>query len=237
MEDCRRIGLRTQRIIGTTYRRHVDFRSVACRMASLAARSRWASIAPMRWMLVAGSESQRWISTAARIGLGGVLLYAGVAKLLQPDEAVRAVQAYQILPPSVDDFVAYALPLIEVAIGVLLILGLGTRLAAWIAGLLMVVFIGGVASAWIRGLSIDCGCFGGGGEVPAAGKAWRYVGEILRDIGFLGLASWLVLFPTSRLALDRLGVIGTDDMAVDVEEDEVQPIISPMPNETNQERT
>lgn len=190
----------------------------------------------MRWMLVAGSESQRWISTGARVGLGGVLLYAGVAKLLQPDEAVRAVQAYQILPPSVDDFVAYALPLIEVAVGVLLILGLGTRLAAWIAGLLMVVFIGGVASAWIRGLSIDCGCFGGGGEVPAAGKAWRYAGEILRDIGFLGLASWLVVFPISRLALDRLGVIGTDDMAIDAEEDEVQPIISPMPNETSQER-
>ena len=71
------------------------------------------------------------------------------------------------------------------------------------------VFIIGVASAWARGLSIDCGCFGGGGAV-APGHT-RYVQEIVRDLGFIGLAVWLIRFPMSRLALDRSGRAGTGD--------------------------
>jgi uncharacterized membrane protein YphA (DoxX/SURF4 family) len=152
------------------------------------------------------SRSRRltWISTVVRVGLAGVMLYAGVAKLLEPGQALRAVQAYRILPPSIDDVFAVGLPLLEVTVGVLLLLGLGTRLAAWVAGGLMVVFIAGVASAWIRGLSIDCGCFGGGGDVAAAGKTWRYTSEILRDVGFLILAAWLIRFPKSLVAVDRV---------------------------------
>lgn len=35
-----------------------------------------------------------------------------------------------------------------------------------------------------------------------AGKAWRYLSEILRDLLFLGFASWIAVFPSSRFALD-----------------------------------
>ncbi len=159
----------------------------------------------------AGSARQLWLSTLARVVLGGVLLYAGGIKVLEPDAAVRAVQAYRLLPPSVDDIVGYGLPLLEVAVGILLVLGLGTRVAAWLTGLLMVVFIAGIASAWARGLSIDCGCFGGGGDVSPDGRTARYVSEILRDLLFLGLACWLAVFPASRFALDRAGTAGTGD--------------------------
>lgn len=140
----------------------------------------------------------------ARVVLGGTLLYAGIVKLLEPGQALQAVQAYRILPPSVDDVVAIGLPLLEMVVGVLLLLGLGTRLAAWVAGGLMIIFIAGVASAWIRGLSIDCGCFGGGGDVAPTSKAWRYTSEILRDVSLSLVAVWLIWFPKSRLALDRL---------------------------------
>jgi len=150
------------------------------------------------------SPRMPWISTLARLVLGVVMFYAGILKLFEPDEALRAVQAYRILPAAIDDVVAFGLPLLEAVVGVLLLLGLGTRLAAWIAGGLLIVFIAGITSAWVRGLSIDCGCFGGGGDVLATGKAWRYTSEILRDTGLLVLAIWLARFPTSRLALDRM---------------------------------
>ena len=52
----------------------------------------------------------------------------------------------------------------------------------------MIVFIAAVSSAWARGLSIDCGCFGGGGQV-AAGQT-KYLQEILRDVGLLALAAF-----------------------------------------------
>ena len=63
------------------------------------------------------------------------------------------------------------------------------------------MFIAGVLSAAVRGLSIDCGCFGGGGAV--APEQTAYVAEIARDAGFLVLAGWLVWRPASRWSLDR----------------------------------
>jgi uncharacterized membrane protein YphA (DoxX/SURF4 family) len=161
----------------------------------------------------------QWISTVVRVALAVIMLWAGLAKLLHPDEALRAVQAYRIFPASIDDLVAVVLPIVEATVGILLLLGLGTRLAAWVTAGLMIVFIAGVASAWIRGLSIDCGCFGGGGDVPSAGRTLRYILEILRDTGFLLMAAWLVGFPASRMALDRL----PGDIAVRIDEDVTDP--------------
>jgi uncharacterized membrane protein YphA (DoxX/SURF4 family) len=91
---------------------------------------------------------------------------------------------------------------LEVLVGLLLLLGLGTRWAAVAAGLLMVVFVAGIVSVWARGLSIDCGCFGGGGTVDPAGRASRYATEIVRDLVFLGLATWIAALPLSRLSVD-----------------------------------
>jgi uncharacterized membrane protein YphA (DoxX/SURF4 family) len=150
----------------------------------------------------AGRPAQLWLTTVARVALGAVMVTAGALKIADPDQAVRAVQAYQILPQGMTHVVGYGLPMLEIVLGLLLILGLGTRVVAVLAGLFMIMFIAAVSTAWARGLSIDCGCFGGGGAVGSAGKAWRYLSEILRDLLFLGLASWIVVFPSSRLALD-----------------------------------
>jgi uncharacterized membrane protein YphA (DoxX/SURF4 family) len=161
----------------------------------------------------AGRPAQLWLSTLARVALGLVMVIAGGLKISDPDQAVRAVQAYQILPQSMTHAVGYGLPLLEITLGLLLLLGLGTRIAALLAGLFMIVFIAAVSSAWARGLSIDCGCFGGGGAIDPAGKTWRYLSEILRDLLFLGLASWIAVFKASRFALDPapLPSVGTDD--------------------------
>ena len=89
---------------------------------------------------------------------------------------------------------------ISIAIGLLLLAGIGTRLVAGLAAALLFVFVVGVVQAWVRGLSIDCGCFGGGGAVEPGETA--YVQELLRDAGFLVMAGWLVLRPRTVLALD-----------------------------------
>jgi uncharacterized membrane protein YphA (DoxX/SURF4 family) len=153
----------------------------------------------------AGTERWRpWAATVARVGLGVVLVVAGWIKISSPDDAVRAVQAYQILPPGLTHAFGYGLPLAEILLGVLLVLGLGIRWAALGAGLLMAVFIGGVISVWVRGLSIDCGCFGGGGTTTPAGRNLRYSTEIARDVLFVGLASFSAVLAPGRLSLDGL---------------------------------
>lgn len=141
-----------------------------------------------------------WFATLARLVVAGYLLVAGLLKVPHPAESVRAVRAYRILPEAVVPTVGYALPLIEVAIAVLLILGLATRLAAVLTALLMTAFIIGIASVAARGISIDCGCFGGGGDVAAG--ATHYTQEIIRDSCLLVLALLLIYRPTSRLSLD-----------------------------------
>jgi uncharacterized membrane protein YphA (DoxX/SURF4 family) len=143
-----------------------------------------------------------WLALLLRLGLAGVLGAAGALKLPDPDESVRAVRAYRLLPESVVPLVGFGLPVLEVAIALLLVLGLATRMAAVATGLLMVVFIIGVASAWARGLTIDCGCFGGGGEVAA--DQTRYPQEIARDVLFLAGAAVLARWPRSKWSLDSL---------------------------------
>ena len=142
-----------------------------------------------------------WISTAARVVLGGVFLIAGVLKAVDPQTSVAAVQAYQLLPAGLVTLVGWGLPFAEIALGMLLLTGLATRVAAVAAAGLLLILIAAVASVAVRGLSIDCGCFGGGG--PVAPGETAYAAEIARDVGLLLLAGWLVARPYSRLSLER----------------------------------
>lgn len=141
-----------------------------------------------------------WVSLVARLVLGGVMLVAGALKVTDPETATQAVRAYELLPHGFDGIVGMLLPILEIAIGLLLIIGYGVRPAAVATGVFMVLFIAAVSSAWARGLAIDCGCFGGGGQV-APGQT-KYLQEILRDAGLLALAGWLYLNPLSKFALE-----------------------------------
>lgn len=136
-----------------------------------------------------------------RLVLGGVVLTAGVLKVGHPETSARAVRAYQLLPFDVAGYVGYALPVIEVAVGLLLVLGLFTRAAAVVSGALLAAFVVGIASAWARGLSIDCGCFGEGGTIAASQT--QYPQEIARDLGLLLAAAWLVWRPRTAVALEQ----------------------------------
>jgi uncharacterized membrane protein YphA (DoxX/SURF4 family) len=143
----------------------------------------------------------KWISVAARVLLGGVLLIAGVLKAVDPQASAAAVRAYELLPAGPATVVGWGLPFAEIALGLLLLIGLGTRAVAATAALLLLVLMAAVASAALRGLSIDCGCFGAGGPVAPGDTA--YGAEIARDVGLLLLAGWLVARPGSPLGLER----------------------------------
>jgi Predicted membrane protein len=152
-----------------------------------------------------------WVTTVARLVVAGVLIVAGWLKMGAPALSIKAVEAYELLPTAVAEIVGYVLPILEIVIGLLLVVGLLTRLAAVVAALLMLAFVIGIASAWARGLNIDCGCFGGGGELPPGQRA-NYLPEILRDLGLLALAAWVAIKPPGRLALDAaLGLTPVTD--------------------------
>lgn len=140
------------------------------------------------------------LALLARLGLAAVFAISGAAKAVDPTGTRIAVRAYQLMPTGLADTVAAVLPYLELALALLLVLGLATRLAGVFGAILLVVFIAGVISAAARGLSIDCGCFGGGGQVASGQTA--YTAEILRDVGFLVLAVVVIVWPRSRWSLD-----------------------------------
>jgi uncharacterized membrane protein YphA (DoxX/SURF4 family) len=149
------------------------------------------------------AEVRAWIGTVLRVALAGILFYAAVPKLFEPDGAKSVIIAYRLVPDALVPLLSWGLPIFEIVLGALLLVGLFTRVAAVLTGLLMLAFMVGVVSVWVRGYSIECGCFGGGGDVSEEGKTARYVGYLFRDFLFVGMASWLAVFPRTKLALDR----------------------------------
>ena len=147
------------------------------------------------------TRHQPWVATALRVGLAAVALAAGLSKIGDLPASVRSVRAYELLPEALAVVVGNGLPMVEILLGVLLLLGLFTRVAVAVFGALMVVFTIGIASAWSRGLAIDCGCFSPGG--PTEPDQTAYPQEIARDIAFLAAAAVLARRPRSRYSLDH----------------------------------
>src|SRR4051795_8270901 len=142
-----------------------------------------------------------WVSTVARAGLAAVFLTAGLLKVDDLAASGRAVNAYRLFSSDTAKVIGAVQPFLEIALGLLLLIGLAVRLSAGIAALLLVIFIAGIVSAWARGLQIDCGCFSKGGEL-GAGQVPTYGWEVLRDLGFLALAGILLWRPRSRFSVD-----------------------------------
>jgi uncharacterized membrane protein YphA (DoxX/SURF4 family) len=150
------------------------------------------------------TKRQPWFTLIFRLVLGGVLLIAGALKVTDPYSSATSVRAYQILPVDLANFLGFALPFAEVAIGTFLIVGIWVRLNAVAGGALMIMFIIAIGQAWIRGISLDCGCFGKGGlletnELPVS----NYTLEIARDIVLAALAAYIYRFPKGKLGLDK----------------------------------
>lgn len=160
---------------------------------------------------------QPYLTLVARLAMAAVLIYSGLTKI-HPAENVIAVQAYKLFPDSVSTVIGYGQPYLEIAVGLLLLVGLASRFVALLAALLMLIFIAGIISVWARGMTINCGCFGGGGTV-AAGQT-HYLREILRDVGFMIIAGWIAVFPRCRVSVDKLLEIEDIDDAEPVPADE-----------------
>lgn len=98
-----------------------------------------------------------------RVGLAGLFLYAGAAKLRDPSAFVREIANYQFLP-ELAPHVAATLPSIEIVAALALLLPAAPwrRAGALLTFGMLVAFLVGVTSVVLRGVNIDCGCFGSG---------------------------------------------------------------------------
>lgn len=134
---------------------------------------------------------------AARLLLGGILLWAGLSKAFAHQEMVLAVDAYEVLPDALVQPVAAALPWIEILLGLFVLAGLFLQFSAAASATLLLLFLAVMGQAKARGLPIDCGCFGPGGAGDGVG--WL---DLIRDLPLLAIAVWLAWRPDGPLTLD-----------------------------------
>lgn len=99
-----------------------------------------------------------WMYKLSRWILGGIFVYAGSVKLLEPKIFAVLIEAYGILPENLLMPVAVVLPVLEVAAGIGLLFDVEGSLSvvAALLGLFIVILGYGI---WM-GLDLDCGCFG-----------------------------------------------------------------------------
>ena len=100
--------------------------------------------------------------------VGGVFIYAGVIKVLDPGGFAGDIDNYKILPWTIAVGLAFYLPWLEVFCGLALIFRLLYRGALSLLIALVALFIVATGAAKMRGLDITCGCFG------HASKNWSF---------------------------------------------------------------
>ena len=108
-----------------------------------------------------GSRAGTASILALRLGLGALLVTAGVLKLRSPALFATEIANYQLLP-SLAPYLAATLPTLEIVVGAGLILFPLTwrRAATAVAVTLFGTFSIAVGSAYLRHINIACGCFG-----------------------------------------------------------------------------
>jgi putative oxidoreductase len=92
--------------------------------------------------------------------IGGLFIYAGVIKVLDPVAFAGDIENYKMLPWPIGVRLAFYLPWLEIFCGLALITRILSRGGVFILTLLMSVFILATIIAKARGLDISCGCFG-----------------------------------------------------------------------------
>jgi uncharacterized membrane protein YphA (DoxX/SURF4 family) len=139
-----------------------------------------------------------WIAIACRVILGAMFIYAGIGKIADLHQFADNIHAFQLIPKELVSLITIGLPVFEIVLGGLLILGIQRRACSLMVTVLCLIFLVALVQAYMRGLNVDCGCFGeskfGSASIGSA---------IVRDVAFLVLASFFFYYEYFKKNSDR----------------------------------
>lgn len=128
--------------------------------------------------------------------IGGVFIYAGVIKVLDPVQFANDIDNYKSLPWFVSVRLALFLPWLEILCGIALVFRFLYRGGLSILTALILVFTGATVAAKVRGLDISCGCFG------HASRGWSFPQHMAVDLAiFVALIALWFASRVQRAAL------------------------------------
>ena len=137
------------------------------------------------------------LTFAVRILAGALFVTAGALKIGHFNELAAAIAGFRILPQPVIGPLAVFLPFFEAGLGLYLIAGLFTRIAASLAAFQLLVYSAAIASAVLRNIPANCGCFGPQDSAPAD---WPHA---LVDVALAGICAILAWRAPGIFALDN----------------------------------
>jgi putative oxidoreductase len=126
------------------------------------------------------SSFPRILWRVVAIIIGGLFIYAGAVKVIDPVEFARDVDNYKMLPWQLNVWLGLYLPWLEIFCGLALIVGVLYRGGVFILTALMALFVVVTIIAKARGLDISCGCFG------HASKYLSFAWHLVLDFVLLG---------------------------------------------------
>jgi hypothetical protein len=93
--------------------------------------------------------------------LGALLILSSSSKIASLPAFAVVVRSYQLLPRRLVSIAAYAIPTLELIVGIILVLRYRLEWAAYLAGVLFATFGLAVSVNLLRGRrNLACGCFG-----------------------------------------------------------------------------
>ena len=131
--------------------------------------------------------------------VGGIFIYAGVIKVIDPVAFARDIDNYHMLSWALSVRLAFYLPWLEVFSGLAVVCSIFYRGGLLILNALISIFIIASIVAKARGLDITCGCFG------HASKNWNFSTHLMLDLVLL--AAVIFLWLSNRQA-ERLSYKG-----------------------------
>jgi hypothetical protein len=139
----------------------------------------------------------------ARLATGGMLAWASIGKIQDPELFASQVGAYQIVGPATAGVMAVVLPLMELLVGLCLICSVARLGAGLLAVFLFSIFLVARSSIYFRGLEVTCGCGLGAGDGKIDGVSVTVSSGLL----CLSVLSYLLSFPpkSSQLSVVRPG--------------------------------
>ncbi len=139
------------------------------------------------------------VSAFARFYMAYIWIKAGTAKFGEYMSVTQTIKAYEIFTPEWSGYLATIIAPLELAGGIILLVGLFLRQSSVVAICVLSLFIIGIAQAWARGLGIDCGCFSVNPDQDA--QVMNYMKTIARDCFYIFLMVWTYKRPFKKWAI------------------------------------
>src|SRR5947208_15341266 len=139
-------------------------------------------------------EKMKYAWRVVDLIVGGIFVYAGVSKVLDPAQFANDIDNYKTLPWFVSVRLAFYLPWLEIFCGLAVISRFLYRGGLSILTGLIAVFIGATVAAKARGLDITCGCFG------HASQHWSFPKHMAVDLALFAALIALLLANRDRRA-------------------------------------